>query len=44
VSGKIVLLIDDVMTTGSTLNRCAEVLLDENPLGIYALTFCRALG
>lgn len=40
---KIVLLIDDVMTTGSTLTRCAEVLHAECPKSIYALTVCRAI-
>lgn len=38
------LLIDDVMTTGTTLNRCAEALMEQCPNGIYALTFCRALS
>lgn len=41
--GKIILLVDDVMTTGSTLHRCAEVLLDANPRAIYGLTLCRTL-
>lgn len=40
---KIVLLIDDVMTTGSTLRRCAEVLQNEMPKNTYALVLCRAL-
>lgn len=39
---KTVLLIDDVMTTGSTLNRCAECLLEAFPSTIMALTFCRS--
>lgn len=38
-----ILLIDDVMTTGSTLGRCAEVLAEGCPTEIYALTFCRAV-
>lgn len=40
---KRILLIDDVMTTGSTLERCAEVLAEGCPTEIYALTFCRAV-
>lgn len=38
---KIILLVDDVNTTGSTLNRCAEVLIQTYPMSIYGLTFCR---
>lgn len=40
---KCVLLIDDVMTTGSTLGRCAEALHELYPKAIYALAVCRAL-
>lgn len=40
---KRILLIDDVMTSGSTLKRCAEALYGGYPSQIYALTFCRAL-
>lgn len=38
-----VLLIDDVMTTGSTLQQCAEVLVEGFPASIYALTVCKAI-
>lgn len=41
---KTILLVDDVMTTGSTLQRCAEVLQGGCPKEIYALTFCRAIN
>lgn len=41
--GKILLVIDDVMTSGLTLQRCAEVLQKEQPAALYALTFCRTL-
>lgn len=37
------LLIDDVMTTGSTLQRCASALAGGYPDSIYGLTVCRAI-
>lgn len=40
---KRILLIDDVMTTGSTLQKCAEILYEGFPLEIYALTLCKAV-
>lgn len=39
---KIILLIDDVTTTGSTLQRCAGALQEHCPQAIYALTFTKA--
>jgi ComF family protein len=39
---KTLLLIDDVMTTGTTLNRCAETLMTGFPDRVYALAFCAA--
>ena len=41
LEGKVLLVIDDVMTTGSTLRCCAEILNKENPASLYAMTFCR---
>jgi competence protein ComFC len=43
LSDKTLLLIDDVMTTGSTLNKCAEALVEQCPTAIYGLTVCRAI-
>jgi ComF family protein len=40
---KSILLVDDVMTTGKTLNVCAEILQECYPKEIYGLTFCRAV-
>jgi ComF family protein len=37
------LLIDDVMTSGATLNKTAECLMEGNPSCLYALTFCQAI-
>ena len=36
-----VLLLDDVITTGATLNACARVLLNEGAGAVFALTFAR---
>lgn len=41
--GKNILLLDDVMTTGSTLRQCASVLARKSPKAIYALTVCKAI-
>lgn len=35
------ILLDDVVTTGATLRRCASVLKTSGAKGIYALTVCR---
>lgn len=43
LADKCILLIDDVMTTGSTLRKCSEALQEECPSTIYGLTVCRAL-
>ncbi|HRD55856.1 MAG TPA: ComF family protein [Parachlamydiaceae bacterium] len=37
---KVILLVDDVLTTGTTLQKCAESLMEEAPSAIYALAAC----
>lgn len=41
--GQNVLIIDDVMTTGTSIECCAEVLQSLFPKAIYGLTLCRAI-
>jgi competence protein ComFC len=43
VSGKMILLMDDVATTGATLDSCSHALLDSGAKAVYALTLARAL-
>jgi len=43
LEGKRLMLIDDVITTGTTLVRCAELLLTAMPASVYGLTACYAI-
>lgn len=43
LADKTLLLIDDLMVTGTSLNRCAEALLQACPAKIFALVLCRFL-
>jgi len=38
VRGKILVLVDDVITTGSTINECAKTLLENGARNIYAVS------
>jgi ComF family protein len=42
--GMIVVLVDDVATTGATLNACAEVLLDDGAAEVRALVAAKAVA
>ena len=43
IKGQSVLLIDDVYTTGATINECAKVLLKAGAKNVDALTFTRVV-
>jgi ComF family protein len=43
VKGKTVLLVDDVMTTGATVNECSKVLRVEGASSVHVLTLGRTL-
>ena len=42
VRGKRILLVDDVMTTGATLNECAKILKKAGAAVVVGITFARA--
>jgi ComF family protein len=43
VNGKIILLVDDVYTSGATVNECSRVLLRAHAKEVYVLTLARAV-
>jgi predicted amidophosphoribosyltransferase len=44
VRGRTVLLVDDVFTTGATLNECARILRQRGAARIAVLTVARVIG
>jgi len=42
VRGKVILIVDDVTTTGSTIHACAQALRDAGASAVYGLTLARA--
>ncbi len=43
IAGKKILLVDDVVTTGSTIDECSRILFEKGALSVDAITFARAL-
>ncbi len=43
VFDRIILVVDDVATSGATINACAKALLDEGASKVYGFTFARAI-
>jgi len=44
MKSKTILVIDDVATTGSTINACAQSLIQAGARRVYALTLARTAG
>jgi len=44
IFGKTVLIIDDTITTGSTLNECTKALLNAGAKSVFVLTFAKSIA
>jgi competence protein ComFC len=44
LKGKNLLLIDDVYTSGATVNECSRVLLHDGAKDVYVLTLARTVS
>jgi predicted amidophosphoribosyltransferase len=44
IKGKKVLLVDDVFTTGTTVNECARVLKKNGAAEVFVFTLARVAG
>ena len=42
IKGKVLLLVDDVFTTGTTINECSKILLDAGAKEVYSITLAHA--
>ncbi len=42
VYGKIILIIDDVITTGSTINACSKAMIESGAENVFGLTLARS--
>lgn len=43
IAGRSLLLVDDVLTTGATVNECAKVLMKAGARAVLVYTLARAL-
>jgi len=43
IAGKRILLVDDVFTTGATVNECAKTLINDGAKRVDVLTLARAM-
>ena len=42
VKGKTILLVDDVFTTGTTINECSKTLIEAGAKAVYSVTLAHA--